>query len=75
MATNRHEIAMKSPLVYTGDLESPQKIAAKIACVNGPLQVLRIICIDDSYAKFISPVVQIYLAVLAIANSFTENYV
>ena len=27
------------------------------------LQVLRIICIDDSYAKFISPVVQIYLAV------------
>ena len=27
------------------------------------LQVLGIICIDDSYAKFISPVVQIYLAV------------
>ena len=37
------------------------------------LQVLRIIYIDDSYAKFISPVVQIHLAVLAIANSFTEN--
>ena len=39
------------------------------------LEVQRIICIDDRYAKFISPVVQIYLAVLAIANSFTENCV
>ena len=39
------------------------------------LEVQRIICIDDSYAKCISPVVQIYLAVLAIANSFTENCV
>ena len=39
------------------------------------LQVQRIICIEESYAKFISPVVQIYLAVLAIANSFTENCV
>ena len=33
-------------------------------------QVLRKICINDSLAKFISLVVQIYLAVLAIANSF-----
>ena len=39
------------------------------------LQVQRIICIYDSYAKFISPVVKIYLAVLAIASSFTENCV
>ena len=39
------------------------------------LQVQRIICIDDSYTKFISPLVQIYLAVLAIANSFKENCV
>ena len=31
---------MKSPLVYTGDLESPKKspLNAKIACVNGPLK-------------------------------------
>ena len=34
-------------------------------------QVLSIICIDDSYAKFISPAVQIYL----LANSFMENCV
>ena len=39
------------------------------------LEVQRIICIDDSYTKCISPVVQIYLTVLAIANSFTENCV
>ena len=39
------------------------------------LQVLRIIYIDDSYAKFNSPVVQIYLAVLAIANSFIRKTV
>ena len=39
------------------------------------LQTLRLIYINHSYAKFISPVVQIYLAVLAIANSFLENCV
>ena len=47
-AINRHEIAMKSQVVYTCDLKSHQtsplkshqnrtKIASKIACVNGPL--------------------------------------
>ena len=35
-------------------------------------QVLRKIRIDDSLAKFISLEVQIYLAVLAIANSFRK---
>ena len=29
VATNRHEIAMKSHVVYTGDLESPQKSPLK----------------------------------------------
>ena len=36
-------------------------------------QVLRKICIDSSTAKFVSPVVQIYLAGLAIANSFEKT--
>ena len=31
------------------------------------------VCIDNSTAKFISLVVQIYLAGLAIANSFEKN--
>ena len=39
------------------------------------LQVLRIICIDYNCVKFISPVVQIYLTVLAIAIPLTENCV
>ena len=30
VATSCHEIAMKSPLVYTGDLESPQKSPQKL---------------------------------------------
>ena len=38
-------------------------------------QVLRKICIDNSTAKFISLVVQIYLAGLAIVNSFEKNCV
>ena len=48
-AINRHEIAMKSQVVYTCDLKSHQKsplkshqnrtkIASKIACVNGPVR-------------------------------------
>ena len=36
-------------------------------------QVLRKICIDNSVAKFISLVVQIYLAGLGIANSFEKT--
>ena len=37
---------------------------------------LWIICIDNSYAKFISPVAHIYLAVLAIANAILlQNWV
>ena len=36
-------------------------------------QVLRIFCIDNSTATFISLVVQIYLAGLAIANSFEKE--
>ena len=35
-------------------------------------QVLNKICIDDSLAKFISLVFQIYLAVLAVANSLRK---
>ena len=38
-------------------------------------QVLRKFCIDNSTAKFISIVVEIYLAGLAIANSFEKNFV
>ena len=38
-------------------------------------QVLRKFCIDNSTAKFISLVVQIFLAGLAIANSFKKTYV
>lgn len=36
------------------------------------MEVLRKICIDDTFAKFVSVVVQIYLAVSAIANSFSK---
>ena len=38
-------------------------------------QVLRNICIDNSTAKFISLVAEIYLTGLAIANSFEKNCV
>ena len=36
-------------------------------------QVLRKFCIDNSAAKFISLVVQVYLAGLAIGNSFEKT--
>ena len=36
-------------------------------------KTVRKICIDNSTAKFVSPVIQIYLAGLAIANSFEKN--
>ena len=41
--------------------------------VRGSCHVLRKFCIDNSTAKFISLVVQIYLAGFAIANSFEKT--
>ena len=45
---------------------------ARLLTSQCPCQVLGKFCIDNSTAKFISLVVQIYLAGLAIVNSFEK---